>query len=219
MPGMSGTSIAPRDAVLDRLPALRAQFAERRRVVVEELLPCNLTEQLAEELKTLRFERVANSGLSGSSNAHCAPFWYYTAQVEADPRAQPSPLRAFVRSVLRGPIHDLIEAITGFRRLRDRPFKGRPTLVAHAYPRGGYVEAHSDGTHDRVGIVFHLSRHWEEAWGGQLRFTEEPTETLLPTFGAMHLFEFGPGNRHEVAMITGPELRYTLHGRLFEPRL
>jgi len=112
----------------------------------------------------------------------------------------------------------LIVAVTGLKRLRDRPWKGRPSLVGHAFPRGGYVEPHSDSLFDRIGIVFHASKHWQAEWGGALRFIEDPSNSYLPSFGALNVFELGPRNRHEVTMITGPQVRYTIIGRLYEAR-
>ena len=49
-----------------------------------------------------------------------------------------------------------------------------------------------------------------------LRFTGANEETLPPRFGALHLFEARAHNRHEVTMVTGPDVRYTLSGWLYE---
>jgi Rps23 Pro-64 3,4-dihydroxylase Tpa1-like proline 4-hydroxylase len=64
-------------------------------------------------------------------------------------------------------------------------------------------------------MVFHASR-WDPAWGGELRFTQSPEERWLPRFGALHLFEAGMHNRHEVLLVRGPRPRYTLGCWLFE---
>jgi Rps23 Pro-64 3,4-dihydroxylase Tpa1-like proline 4-hydroxylase len=119
-------------------------------------------------------------------------------------------------------LQELIAAITSHRQLCNHlGGRGRPVLVAHAYPRGGYLEEHADdavdaGSRRAVSLVWHASARWEAIWGGHLRFTGRTEETLTPRFGALHIFEPREHNRHEVTMVTGPDVRYTLSGWLYE---
>jgi hypothetical protein len=86
-----------------------------------------------------------------------------------------------------------------------------------------------------VGWVWHASPKWDAAWGGLLQFHRqrsgsrrseldprsltgyERAETFVPRFNDLHLFRVGLAAAHEVTPVTGPEVRYTVSGRLYQP--
>ena len=180
-----------------------------------------MTESVASEVRHLPFVPVANVPIESARRAP-PRFWHHHAILESGPRPARSPVEAFVRSLTCGPLRDFVAAITSRRELYNRlGRRGRPILVAHAYPRGGYLEEHADdaidgGSRRAVSLVWHASPRWEAPWGGQLRFREATQDSLSPRFGALHLFEARAYNRHEVTMVTGPDVRYTLSGWLYE---
>lgn len=208
-------------SVLDALPALREQFLTTGRVVVEDLLPRGDSERIAKDLRALPFEPVSNVPFERRYNPRRQRLWHHFHIVEVAPFERTSPVQALVDSIARGPVRDLIAAIAARPALYNRVGrKHRPTLVAHAYPRGGYLEAHDDhqlddGSVRSVGLVWHASARWEPAWGGALRFLS-PEQHLAPQFGALHVFDVRRQNRHEVTMVRGPAIRYTLSGWLYE---
>jgi hypothetical protein len=218
---MSASVIEPIAAVRRRTDSFREQFATRRRVVIENLLEPDVSTRIANEMVSLPFVPVVNVPVEGGTTAR-PWFWHYQHIVEVDSAKKPTNLEALVLSMTRGAVRDLVGAIVGYDGLRDKPTRTGPALVAYAYPRGGYVEAHSDAGSDDgwrrcVAMVFHASPRWQSSWGGELHFVASPEETYSPSFGALHLFDVGASNRHEVTMVTGPETRYTLSGWLFEP--
>lgn len=213
--------VGPTESVRERAERYREQFAKHRRVVIEDLLSRELAVRVADDIRTLPFVPVVNVPIERGTTAR-PWYWHYQHIVEVIPAKTPSPLESLVRSMTRGAIRELVGSITGRRGLRDKPTDTGPALVAYAYPRGGYVEAHSDGVSDdgwrrSVAMVFHASKRWDPTWGGELHFFANPAEKYAPTFGTLHLFDVGVMNRHEVTMVTGPDVRYTLSGWLFEP--
>ena len=218
---MRASEIVPRSTVLDRFEELREAYSTRRRLVIDDLLPSEVADRVAADLRRSPFVPVANVPMEGE---HRPPprFWHHHAILEVDPRAPRSPVEALVSSFTSGPLRDFLAMVTSHRELYNHLGKRRrPVLVAHAYPRGGYLEAHSDdavddGSRRAVSLVWHASPRWEASWGGDLRFTGRKEETLSPRFGALHLFEACKDNRHEVTMVTGPDVRYTLSGWLYE---
>jgi hypothetical protein len=192
--------------------------------VIDDLLQQELADRIADELYDLPFEPVANVPIERATGA-IPQLWFHHAPVQIDSRRPMSPLRALVHSMTRGPIFELVRAVTGRNRLRDEyESEERPGLVAYAYPRGGYIESHVDGgTIDgsfrrSVALVFYASREWHPSWGGELRFAVNQGESYFPKFGAFCFFDVGAHNRHEVTMVTGPRIRYSVAGFLVEPR-
>lgn len=204
-------------SVLARVPELRETFAREGRVVIEDLLSPGDTESIARELRGLPFVRVVNKGATLEQPRY--DNFFYIADV--DPMRPLTPLRAFVRSVARGALRDLVASITGRPGLFNREGKKhRPVLVAHAYRRGGHLGPHDDRAIDESGrrsvaLVWHGSQTWSPEWGGQLHFVESG-ERLTPKLGTLHLFDVIARNRHEVTPVRGPETRYSLGGWLYE---
>ncbi|MGZ3417660.1 MAG: 2OG-Fe(II) oxygenase [Polyangiales bacterium] len=207
----------PSASALSQLARFREEFTRRGRVVIDDFLAPELSEAIAEDLRSLPFTHVKNDG----DEREQPPFDNRFFVVEVDPMKRPSPARAFVRSVAQGAIRDFVSSVTGRPGLHNRQGnKHRPVLVAHAYPRGSFLGAHADqaidlGARRSVALVWHGSRRWEPGWGGQLRFSS-PEEVLTPRFGTLHLFDVIKSNRHEVTKVTGPEVRYSLAGWLYE---
>src|ERR1041385_1995193 len=212
---MSVLRVEPSASARERLLSLSSEFASRRRVMIEDLLEPELTRKIAEEFYELPFLPAANTPIDGSSS-RSARHWNFRGEVEVDPRNATTALHAFVFSLMRGAVRDFVRIVTGRSRLVDRPIRrGRPAMVANAYTRGGYVEPHADATANTrsssvVAVAFHLSRRWAPAWGGDLRFRVPPVACFPPKFGALHVFDTGEQNRHEVTMVTGPCVRYNL---------
>jgi hypothetical protein len=218
---MWASDVVPRQGVLDALADLKGTFAARRRLVVEDLLPEEIAEDLAADLRRQTFRPVVNIPLEDGRRPP-PRFWHHHAILEVDPRTPRSPVEALVASLTAGPLRDFVARVTGHRELYNHlGRRGRPILVAHAYPRGGYLEEHADdavddGSRRAVSLVWHASPRWDADWGGRLRFIGTDDEPLAPRFGALHLFEARSHNRHEVTMVTGPAVRYTLSGWLYE---
>jgi hypothetical protein len=218
---MRASEIVPRPSVVARVAELRRTYASRRRLVIEDVLHADVAERIASEIRRLPFVPVVNAPIERARRP--APrFWHHHAIVEADPGVARSAVEAFVTSLACGPFRDFVADITMHPDLYNHlGRRRRPILVAHAYPRGGYLEEHADaavdgGSRRAVALVWHASARWEATWGGALRFAGADAETFFPRFGDLHLFEAHEANRHEVTMVTGTDVRYTLSGWLYE---
>lgn len=216
---------SPRAEVRARIAELRCELAARGRLVIDDLLPRDVTLAIAEDVRALPFVRVSNGpGRRGSREQ--PPFDNFFHVVEVDPLRAASPLRAFVRSVAAGALRDFFADLTGRPGLHNRQGKKhRPVMVAHRYERGCFLGAHDDraidqGARRSIAMVLHLSQphggSWEPSWGGALRFVGPPEELYFPRFGALHVFDVLRNNRHEVTPLVGPELRFSLTGWLYE---
>jgi hypothetical protein len=219
---MTAREIVPHASLRNRIDELRRTYESKRRLVIERLMDDEMADAIAADLRRAPFVPAVNVPIEGERRPP-PRFWGHHAILEVDPRSPRSLAHAFVLSLTRGPLRDFIGAVTDNVELDNHVGGGRrPALVAHAYPRGGYLEEHADdavdgGERRAVALVWHASPRWEPSWGGGLHFFS-PEETLSPAFNALHLFEARAHNRHEITMVTGSAVRYTLSGWLYERR-
>jgi hypothetical protein len=223
--GAPPASFEPASILVDRTAQLREEYAQKRRVIIPGLLEESLAHAVAANLATRRWKLAFNSRVRRLAPEQGFQWQAFRATVHPSARCRGPcwALCGFGDSLLRGRLRDWIREITAMPHLLNQlgPLRS-PMMVAHAYAKGSYLEAHEDSAVDRghrraVAFVWHGSEAWQASFGGVLRFVaSEPPDTWVPRFNDLHVFEVGPHNRHEVTLVTADAVRYSLSGWWYE---
>jgi hypothetical protein len=213
---------APSSALLARTEELKERFLRERRLVIDDLLDDQVARTVAEALRAYPLKRVrrgpASRGAAAATSVLTAAFTPHRPCNGAC-----KPLCALANSLVAGSLRDFMRQISGRPALLERSGEGlEPVATINGWDAGSFVAPHADvvGSYDDAAIVFvwHASENWDPSWGGVLRFTATPEQSeLIPRFNTLHLWAISPEAVHEVTRVTGPEIRYTLTGRLHEP--
>ena len=205
----------------------RARFAERRRVVVGEVMQpaaadaiwdC-MTREVPWELVFRRGKEVVTLDEAALAQASATDLAKMTADINAQARDdfqfvywKFSMVDAYRRRVLPHLIlHRLLESlatpemisfvrsVTGFADIQ------RVDAQATLYRPGNFLTSHSDeeaGVKRRAAYVIQLCRNWKPEWGGLLQFLAdgEVRETFTPGYNHMALFSVP--QLHAVSMVT-----------------
>lgn len=99
------------------------------------------------------------------------------------------------------------EATRSFiQRLSQRDCSGETTFSASLYLPGDHSLPHNDylarhGQPRQVAFVWHLTKEWQEDWGGEF-FWCEKSRSLPPGFNALLLFNVERSSQHFVTLVS-----------------
>lgn len=220
------------------VPALKAAFAETRRIHVPAILTAAAAEAVADALEAeTRWKTTVAAGgaffelpLDGTRAADPQKqAWLDEAAVDGA-----SPLTQYIFDNRRlGPEHedgpqDAADAVHAFLNsppfldfIRDLTGDDRVDLAdaqASRYRPGHVLTAHNDvsaGKNRLYGYVLNFSRDWRADWGGNLLFYGPDGHVehgWVPAFNALNLFSVP--TRHAVTQVASfaPRFRYSIVG-------
>lgn len=205
------TTLHPRFERPEVIHALRAEWAQSRRLRISEVLRPGLA------------ERIANAALE-------RPFGFFEkhqAEVHAVFWRQPHhfgdahndfPELSTLQTVLLRDLPALATAVTGQAL---EALETQETVVFDLYTRGSYLDPHTDqGAERLVAYVLGLTRDsWPAEQGGHLEFLELDERTVIdrvsPGFDTLDLFCIYPLLRpHQVPLVQVPVTRLSINGWL-----
>jgi hypothetical protein len=221
LPGAAPATFWPPRALVERTAELKEQYARTRRVIIPGVVEESLARAVAEDLPRRVWNLASNTRVTRFSpgGGHYWNNYWSSVCPRAHCRGACWALCGFGASLLRGRLRSFIAEITSMPNLFNRlgPWNS-PLMVAHAYAKGCYLEAHDDqaldgGDRRSVAFVWHGSEGWQPGFGGLLRFCAAGREEdWSPRFNDLHVFEVGPHNLHEVTLVTEDRVRYSVSG-------
>jgi len=105
-------------------------------------------------------------------------------------------------------------------QLSGRPCGGAAALTAAWYQPGDYGMPHTDEAVDRtVSFIWHLTRDWDDAWGGQLVWCHSGA-SVFPRFNSLSIFCTSAHSMHFAAAVSSRARgkRLAINGWWHQPR-
>jgi hypothetical protein len=174
------------------LAALRAAFTERRRVMLEGILPSDSADSIVRAASKRSLALRAPSPQALSTGTPSYMFYEESVRPHRNCNGHCAPICRIADALTQGVLRDFAQAVAGRLGLRTTG------TYLRAYVKGSHVDR-DVATESGVEVTCCLTV-WDPAFGAQFRFGDEEAQTL--PFGALHLREIRPGDTSAVTLVT-----------------